>query len=80
MVNSDELAAALEEFIDVTHFLVKDLEKLVAHVGQVTPHFGYDTQLSLIASELSGLHQRVQRLRGTENRPPRDSLSNKPGT
>lgn len=74
MVNPDELATVLEEFIDVTHLLVKDLEKILARIEQVTPHFGADTQLSLIASELSGLHQRAQQLRGAESKPLRPSL------
>jgi hypothetical protein len=44
------------------HLQAKELEKLVAHVEQVTTHLPYQHQFALIASESSALHQRVKKL------------------
>jgi hypothetical protein len=45
----------------------KESEKLVNHVEQVTTHLPYRYQFSVVVSELSDLHQRIQNLR---EKPP----------
>jgi hypothetical protein len=62
MTNVDQLAGVVEDLIQVMHLQTKELEQLVARVGQVT-HLGYDNQMPLIASELSALRQWIVKLR-----------------
>jgi hypothetical protein len=63
-MDNEELAAILEELIDVLRLQAKDLENLVGHLEQVTPRLGYTPQLSAVAAELNALHRRIQKLRG----------------
>jgi hypothetical protein len=44
------------------HLQTKQLEQLVQRVEQVAGHLGFESRLSVIASELSEIHRRVQRL------------------
>ena len=60
----EELAAVVDELIEVLHLQARELEKLTAHVGQVTGRLPEESELSVVRSTLSGLHLRVQKLRG----------------
>jgi hypothetical protein len=62
-VNAEGLRDIVEDLINVVHLQAKELEKLVAHVEQVTTHLPYQHQFALVASELSELHQRIKKLR-----------------
>jgi hypothetical protein len=62
-VDTTELSQIVADLIEVMHLQSKEIEKLVSHVEQVTGHLSYRHQFSLVASELSDLHQRIQNLR-----------------
>lgn len=64
MKDHEALRKVIEEFIGVMHLQTKELEKLLAHVEQVTGRLPDGGQLSVVASELSELHQRVKKLAG----------------
>ena len=59
-----ELAAVLDDLIEVLHSQARSLEKLVAHVEQVSGHLPEVGELSVVLSTLTGLHHRVKKLRG----------------
>jgi len=60
----EQLRQTVEDLIQIMHLQARELEKLVAHVEQVAGHhLGYQDQFSLVASELTGLHHRIQKLR-----------------
>jgi hypothetical protein len=61
-VNAEGLRDIVDDLINVVHLQAKELEKLVAHVEQVTTHLPYQHQFALVASELSELHQRIKKL------------------
>jgi hypothetical protein len=65
MIDAEKLGAVLEDLITVLHTQAKELEKLVAHVEQVTTRLAEANRMSLISSELSELHLRIRKLRGT---------------
>lgn len=56
------------ELIEVLQLEACELEKLIAHVEQVTARFPEESQMSVIRSSLSGLHVRIQKLRGVTTR------------
>lgn len=60
----EELAAVVDELIEILHLQASDLEKLIAHVEQVTVHLPEESEMSVIRSSLSGLHQRIKKLQG----------------
>ena len=62
----EELAAVVDDLVEVLHLQARELEKLIAHVEQVTAHMREGNQLSVIRSTLSGLHVRIRELRGME--------------
>lgn len=62
MNNQSELVAIVNDLVEAMHLQTKELEKLVAHIEQVTTHLPYQHRFSLIASELSAIHQRVKKL------------------
>jgi hypothetical protein len=64
VVSVEELAAVVDELIEVLHFQASELEKLITHVQQVTAHLPEESEMSVIRSSLSGLHRRVKKLRG----------------
>ena len=49
--------------IEVVQLQAKELEKLVAHVEQVTTRLPYQHQFALAVSELSELHQRIKKMK-----------------
>jgi hypothetical protein len=69
-MNVAELAAVVDELIEILHLQARELEKLIAHVEQVTVHLPEESTLSVIRSSLSGLHQRLKKLRGVDGPVP----------
>ena len=66
----EELAAVVDELIEVMHLQSRDLERLIAHVEQVTTRLPEENEMSVIRSALSGLHLRIKKLRGVEHPLP----------
>jgi hypothetical protein len=64
VVSVEELAAVVDELVEVLHLQANELEKLITHVQQVTVHLPEESEMSVIRSALSGLHLRIQKLRG----------------
>jgi hypothetical protein len=62
--HQQELRAIVADMIDILHVQSKELEKLIAHIEQVTTHLPEGSQIALVASELSALHHRIKKLRG----------------
>jgi hypothetical protein len=60
----EELVAVVDDLIEVLHLQATELEKLIAHVEQVTVHLPEASEMSVIRSSLSGLHLRIKKLRG----------------
>ncbi len=58
----EELATVVDDLIEVLHLQALELEKLIAHVGQVTVHLPEESQMSVIRSSLSGLRLRIKKL------------------
>ena len=69
-MNVEELATVVDELVEVLHLQARELEKLIAHVEQVTVHLPEGSEMSVIRSSLSGLHQRLKRLRGVDHPHP----------
>jgi hypothetical protein len=67
-MNTEDLAAIVDELIEVLHLQTKELEKFIAHVEQVTTRMPEESEMSVIRSTLSGLHVRIKKLR--EMNPP----------
>lgn len=63
MNETEELRAVIEDLIEATHLQAKELERLVTHVEQQTVPLEPASQISIVASELSELHNRVKKLR-----------------
>jgi hypothetical protein len=63
MAEYEQLRQVVEDLVEVMHLQTKQLEQLVERVEQVAGHLGFENRLSVIASELSEIHRRVQRLR-----------------
>ncbi len=69
-MDHDELAAVLDELIEIMHLQTRQVEKLMSHVQQVIGRLPEDNQISAIHSGLSGLHARIKKLRGNDHRLP----------
>jgi hypothetical protein len=69
-MNIEELAAVVDELIEVMHLQARELEKLIAHIEQVTVHLPEKSETAVILSSLTGLHQRIKKLRGIEHPLP----------
>ncbi len=69
-MNVEELAAVVDELIEVLHLQARELEKLITHVEQVTVHLPEESEMAVILSSLTGLHQRVKKFRGVEHPLP----------
>jgi hypothetical protein len=67
MANTEELAAIVDEFIEIMHLQARELEKLIIHVEQVTRHLPEESEMSVIRSGLSGMHFRIKKLRGVDH-------------
>ncbi|MER3415118.1 MAG: hypothetical protein C4297_02770 [Gemmataceae bacterium] len=57
-----ELLSILDELVETCHELCKELERLVAHFEQVTGRLPVPHRLSIFASTMSALHQRLKKL------------------
>jgi hypothetical protein len=68
-MDTEELAAVVDELIEVLHLQARELGDLIAHVGQVTDHLPEESRMSVIRSSLTVLHQRIKKLRGL-GQPP----------
>lgn len=66
-MNVEELAAIVDELIEVSHLQAKELEKLIARVEQVTRHLPEANEISVVRSELSALRLRIKKLRGANS-------------
>jgi hypothetical protein len=64
LMNVEELAAVVDELIEVLHLQARQLENLIARVEQVTVRLPQESEMAVIRSSLTGLHQRVKELRG----------------
>jgi hypothetical protein len=62
----EELAAVVEELIEVLHLQATELEEFISHVEQVTDHLREGSKISVVRSTLSGLHVRIRKLRGVD--------------
>jgi hypothetical protein len=69
-MNVEELAAVVDELVEVLHLQARELDKLIGHVEQVTVHLPEESEMSVIRSALSGLHLRLKKLRGAEHPLP----------
>ena len=63
MADYEQLRKVVEDLVEAMHLQTKQLEILVERVEQVAGHLGFENRLSVIASELSEIHRRVQGLR-----------------
>jgi hypothetical protein len=70
MTDVAQLAAIVEELIAVLQLQARELEKLIAHVEQVTTRLPEANELSVIRSELTALHVRIKKLRGEQEAEP----------
>jgi hypothetical protein len=68
----EELATVVDELIEVLHLQAKELERLIAHVEQVTVSLPEESEMSVIRSLLSGLHLRIKKLRGVDRAATRE--------
>jgi len=64
MIDYEQLRKVVEDLVEVMHLQARELEKLVEYIEQGSGHLGYQHQFSVVASELSELHLRVQKLGG----------------
>jgi hypothetical protein len=64
-MNTNEVAAILEELIEALQVQAKELDKLITHVQQVSPRLGYKSEISAVSATLSKL-----RLQMRETVPP----------
>lgn len=62
-MNADELAAVVDELIEVLHLQARELERLVTHVEQVTVHLPEKSEIAAVRASLTVLHQRIKKLR-----------------
>jgi hypothetical protein len=70
LMRVEELATIVDELVEILHLQTRELEKLIAHVGQVTVHLPEESEMSVIRSGLSALHLRLKKLRGVEHPLP----------
>jgi len=66
----EDLAIVVDELVEILHLQTRELEKLIARVGQVTVHLPEESEMSVIRSALSALHVRLKKLRGVEHSLP----------
>jgi hypothetical protein len=67
MSTSHELSDIVCELISILRLQTAELEKLVTHVESQTGRLGEASRLAIVASDLSALHVRMQRLLGTSS-------------
>jgi len=69
-MNVDELSAIVDELIEVLHLQARELENLITHVEQMHSRLPEESEMSVIRSSLTALHQRIKKLRGVEHPLP----------
>ncbi|HEY8506045.1 MAG TPA: hypothetical protein VIL46_15775 [Gemmataceae bacterium] len=69
-MNVEELAAVVDELVEILHMQARQLENLIAHVEQVTVRLPEESEMAVIRSSLTGLHRRIKKLRGIDDPPP----------
>jgi hypothetical protein len=74
-MTAGELAAIVDDLIGILHLEAKQLEKLIAHVEQVTTRLPEQSELAVIRSSLSELHHRLKKLQGHEPSTPFAGIS-----
>ncbi len=68
MSDREQLRAIVDDLVSVLHTQARAMERLVAHIEQVAGHVGGTGELSVIASELSGIHRRIRQLARVKRR------------
>ncbi len=62
MTETKQLEKVVQDLVEVMHFQAKEIERLVSHLEQVTSQLPYRSEFPVIASELSELRGRIQKL------------------
>ena len=62
MSDNEAIRTTLEDLIDVIHRQSKEVERIVTHLEGQTAPLDPPSELSIVVSELSELHNRVRRL------------------
>ena len=63
MVDVEQLAAVVEDMIEILQLQARDLERLIARVEQVTTRVPEANELAVVRSGLTALHVRMKKLR-----------------
>ncbi len=64
MSDQAHIGTAVADLIEVLHLQAQEIQKLSTFVEQQTGRLPHASQMPLVLSELSELHQRVRRLAG----------------
>jgi hypothetical protein len=67
-MHANDLAAIVDELIDILKAEAEELERFVTHVEQVTTRLPDGSEIAVIRSSLAGLHQRLHKLRGVSTK------------
>ena len=70
MVDVEQLAAVVQELVGVLQVQARELERLVAHIEQVTTRLPEANDFSVVRSELAALQVRLKKLRARPEPPP----------
>ncbi len=62
MIEAYQTTEMLDELIGLVHTQAREIERLIAHIEQMTGRMEYDTQMPRVVSELGDLRERVQKL------------------
>jgi hypothetical protein len=66
----EEIVAVVDELLEILDLQGRELEKLIAHVGQVTGRLPEESGMSVIRSSLGGLRLRTKKLRSMDHPLP----------
>jgi hypothetical protein len=73
MATTEQLETIVADLIEVLQLQAKELEKLIAHVEQVTTRLPETNELAVVRSGLAALHVRLRKLRAPETRPSKNA-------
>ena len=73
MKDDNGLVGTLQDLIEVMQAQTRSLQSLITDLGQFHSHLREDTELALVASRLSELHIRINKLRTFQPVPRRNS-------
>jgi hypothetical protein len=65
----EELAAVVDELVDVLRYQAEILERLITRVEQVSHRLPEDREISVVHSSLSGLRVRMRKLLENQGKP-----------